>query len=148
MLFILTLMAALLALVLNILMNYVPFPAAIGMGFALSLFIVLAGLGGHLLKSAMFKKEHMSKLRYVGGIIVIVVLGFAFDGYPDMWTDSESIRQMVFLVWLTVLGIFILSDSCARLHGRRRRGTPSVALFPPKDADNLCQHPFLISFTG
>jgi len=77
-------MAALLALVLNILMNYVPFPAAIGTGFALSLFIVLAGLGGHLLKSAMFKKEHMSKLRYVGGIIVIVVLGFAFDGYPDI----------------------------------------------------------------
>lgn len=109
MLFILTLMAALLALVLNVLINYVNFPAEIVMGFAFSLFILLGGLGGHLLKYARFSKEHMSKLRYIGGLIVIAVLGFAFDGYLEMWADSESIWQKIYLVWLAILGVFILS---------------------------------------
>ncbi len=109
MLFILTLMAALLSLVLNVLINYIPFPENIGMGFAFSLFIVLAGLGGHLMKYSMFRKEHMNKLRYAGGLIVIVILGFAFEGYMDMWATANTLWQKIFLVWLIILALFILS---------------------------------------
>lgn len=108
MIYILTIMSGIIAMLYYVLLDQMNFDHLPVMIFFTILLLGMAG-GAHYAKYARFSREHMSKLRYIGGLIVLGILALSATNYLELWHVAEPGLQKGFMVWLAVLAVIIFT---------------------------------------
>ncbi len=125
MVFLLTFMTIILAIIYYTFVSAINFDNLL-IELLISLFIFGMGMGTMIMKYARYKYEHMSKWRYVGGGIVLLILILAATEFGDLINQQKKFSELLFIIWISILGLFILSLPVIDITRSEDEESPSI----------------------